>query len=88
MNITATNTTGSAGPSPFSITISAAPPRPTCSPRTGLTPPNVLDSQYQTNMALGVISCTNNISESGSCNATDVQRVINAILGGACVVGP
>ncbi len=30
----------------------------------------------------------NNITQTGMCNATDVQRVVNAVLGGACVIGP
>ena len=59
----------------------------TCSPKTGLTPPNVLDIQYQTNMMLHIIACTNDIASDG-CGTTSVQRVINAALGGACVTGP
>ncbi len=62
-------------------------PTLTCSPKTGLTPPNVLDIQYQTNMALHIIACTNDIA-SDSCGTTSVQRVVNAALGGACVTGP
>ncbi len=56
----------------------------TCSPRTGLPVPNVLDIQYQTNMALGIIPCTNPLG--GACDVAAVQRVINAALpGGVCV---
>jgi hypothetical protein len=86
--VTATNGIGSSGPIAFSLTIIPTPPALTCSPKTGLTPPNVQDIQLQTNMALGLIGCTNNITQTGSCNATDVQRVINASLGQACVIGP
>ena len=87
-NITATNVAGSAGPSPFSITILGGPlpPMLTCSPQTHITPPTVLDVQNQTNQALGITPCTNPIS--GACDATSVQRVINAALGGLCVTGP
>ncbi len=59
----------------------------TCSPKTGLTPPNVTDIQLQTNMALHIVACTNDIA-SDSCGTTSVQRVVNAALGGACVLGP
>ncbi len=85
-NVTASNTAGSAGPSPFSITITGGP-TPTCSPRTHVTPPNVLDIQLQTNMALGTVACTNSLTGSG-CTVVDVQRVVNASLGAACVIGP
>jgi len=91
-NVTATNTFGVAGPSPFSITIAGVtPPLPTCAPATHAVPPvlpNVLDIQLQTNMALGIVGCTNSITQSGSCSATDVQRVVNASLGQGCVIGP
>ena len=91
-NVTATNTFGVAGPSPFSITIAGVtPPLPTCAPATHAIPPalpNVLDIQLQTNMALGIVGCTNSITQSGSCSATDVQRVVNASLGQGCVTGP
>ncbi len=55
----------------------------TCSPKTGLTPPNVLDIQYQTNMALTIIPCTNPLG--GACDVASVQRVVNAALGGPCI---
>jgi hypothetical protein len=60
----------------------------TCSPKTHVSPPTVTDIQLQTNMALGIVACTNNITQTGTCNTTDVQRVVNAALGGACVIGP
>ncbi len=60
----------------------------TCSPKTHISPPTVTDIQLQTNMALGTVACTNNITQTGTCNTTDVQRVVNAALGGACVIGP
>jgi hypothetical protein len=59
----------------------------TCSPKTGLTPPNVQDIQWQTNMALHIIACSNDLASDG-CGTTSVQRVVNAALGGACVTGP
>lgn len=59
----------------------------TCSPKTGLTPPNVQDIQWQTNMALHIIACSNDLASDG-CGTTSVQRVVTAALGGACVTGP
>jgi hypothetical protein len=54
-------------------------------------PYGVIDSsdvQAAVNMALGTSPCTANIAGSGVCNATVVQRVINASLsGGVCVTG-
>lgn len=61
---------------------------PTCSPKTGTTPPNVTDIQLQTNMALGTVACTNSLTQTGTCTVVDVQRVVNAALGQACVIGP
>jgi hypothetical protein len=60
----------------------------TCSPKTHISPPNVTDIQLQTNMALGIVACTNNLTQTGTCNTTDVQRIVNAALGGACIIGP
>ncbi len=48
---------------------------------------NVLDVQLMTDQVLGITACTNNLSETGSCNVIDVQRVINAALGFPCVIG-
>jgi hypothetical protein len=48
----------------------------------------VLDVQLEVNMALGAIPCTGDINKDGACNVIDVQRVVNAALGGACVTGP
>lgn len=59
----------------------------TCSPATHVSPPTATDVQLQTNMALGTAGCTNDIASDG-CGATSVQRVINAALGQACVLGP
>lgn len=67
---------------------SPPPPAPTCSPATGVSPPTATDVQLQTNMALGVVSCTNSILQNGSCGVADVQRVINAALGQGCKIGP
>lgn len=60
----------------------------TCAPATGATTPNIKDIQLQTNMALGVSSCTNNLKQSGNCNIVDIQRVVSAALGLACKIGP
>lgn len=49
---------------------------------------NVLDIQLQTNQGLGVLSCTNNLKQTGTCNIIDIQRVVTAALGGACNVSP
>ncbi len=43
---------------------------------------SILDVQLEVNMALGSASCTN---PSGQCTVTQVQRVVNASLGGQCV---
>ena len=82
-NISATNAGGIAGPLSFSLSVNSL----TCDVNhDGVV--NILDVQIQTNMALGTIACTNNLSQSGQCNNTDVQRVITAAQGGACRIGP
>jgi len=49
---------------------------------------NAADVTTAINQALGTAACTNaNLTGSG-CNVVDVQRVINAAIGGACVTGP
>ncbi len=46
---------------------------------------NVTDVTLAVNMALGQASCTANISGTGGCNVTMVQRVVDAALpGGTC----
>ena len=59
------------------------PPPPSSSPcdinSDGAT--NVADVQLEVNMALGISPCTN---ASGTCSVVSVQRVVNAVLGGAC----
>jgi hypothetical protein len=45
---------------------------------------DILDAQLATNMSLGLAPCTAAIN--GVCNIVTVQRVINAALGGPCVV--
>ena len=50
---------------------------------------NVVDVQLAINQALGVSTCgTASLITPGQCTAADVQRVIAAALGGACVTGP
>ena len=44
------------------------------------------DVQAAINMAIGSAPCTANIAGSGVCNATVVQRVVNAVTG-SCVTG-
>jgi hypothetical protein len=87
MQVSAANGSGFAGPDSFSLTITSALPAATCSPKTGISPPTATDIQLQTAMMLGTVACTNSLTGSG-CTVVDVQRVINAALGGACVTGP
>ena len=50
---------------------------------------NIFDVQLTIGQMIGTIPCTTgDLTQSGSCNIIDVQRVINAALGAACVVGP
>lgn len=50
---------------------------------------NFLDVQIEVNQVLGVIACTNgDLDGNGRCDVVDLQRVINAALGGACRIGP
>jgi hypothetical protein len=47
---------------------------------------NVSDVQVCANQAIGGAACTNgDIDHSGTCTVIDVQRVVNAALGGTCV---
>ncbi len=85
--VTASNASGNSGAIPFSLTIVNPVPVPTCSPKTHVSPPTATDIQLQTNMALGTAACTNSLTGSG-CTVVDVQRIINAALGGACIIGP
>jgi len=48
---------------------------------------NVIDVQLAINMDLGATPCTAAIDGTDVCNVVVVQRVINAALGGTCVVG-
>jgi hypothetical protein len=48
---------------------------------------NPTDVNLATTMALGTSTCTANIAGAGVCNVVVVQRVINAALGGACIIG-
>lgn len=45
------------------------------------------DMNSAVNMSLGLAPCTANILGAGVCNVVVVQRVVNAALGGSCVVG-
>ncbi len=47
---------------------------------------NVADVQIAVNEVLGLSACTMNLDGTGTCDIVDVQRVIAAALGGACVV--
>jgi hypothetical protein len=50
---------------------------------------NILDVQLATIQVLGIVPCTSaDLTQSGSCDAVDVQRVIIAALTGVCVIGP
>jgi len=48
---------------------------------------NVLDVQSMVSQALGTTACTNRLDGGATCDVIDVQRVVNAALGGACRVG-
>lgn len=49
---------------------------------------NVLDVQLMVSQAIGTTSCTNRLDGAATCDVIDVQRVVNAALGGACRQGP
>jgi hypothetical protein len=49
---------------------------------------NVLDVQLMVGQALGTTACTNRLDGGATCDVIDVQRVVNAALGGACRMGP
>ena len=44
----------------------------------------VTDVQRSVNQAIGLASCTADINTDGRCDVLDVQRVVNAALGGGC----
>lgn len=46
---------------------------------------DVVDVQLEISQALEVIPCTADIDKNGQCSVVDIQRVINAALGGRCV---
>lgn len=48
---------------------------------------NALDVQLAVSMALGLTSCTANIDGLDVCDVVVVQRVVDASMGGPCVVG-
>jgi hypothetical protein len=45
------------------------------------------DVDLAVNMSLGLSPCTANVLGAGVCNVMVVQRIINASMGGACVIG-
>ncbi len=49
---------------------------------------NVMDVQLMVSQALGTTACANRLDGGSSCDVIDVQRVVNAALGGACRQGP
>lgn len=49
---------------------------------------NSTDVQLATTMALGQTACTLDITSPGVCTVVEVQRIVNASLGGTCKVGP
>jgi hypothetical protein len=49
---------------------------------------NSTDNQLAIDQALGKSACTADLQQNGHCDVVDVQRVANAALGQACVVGP
>lgn len=49
---------------------------------------NIVDVQSSVNRAIGIIPCgIGDLDGSGSCTVIDLMRVVNAVLGGACVTG-
>jgi hypothetical protein len=49
---------------------------------------NVLDVQGAINQMLGTVPCTTaDLQKTNKCDVVDVQRVVNAALGGSCVIG-
>ena len=75
----------------YTVSLSSAPTAPPASSacdlnRDGVV--NALDVTIAIDQALGISACSNSaLQASGQCNVVDVQRVINASLGGACIVG-
>ena len=57
-----------------------------CAVSTGGATPTSADVTAATNMALGTAPCTANVEGPNACTVITVQRVINASLGGLCVV--
>jgi len=49
---------------------------------------NVVDVQAAINQALGLSACQADLDQNSRCDAIDVQRVINAVNGAQCKVGP
>jgi hypothetical protein len=86
--ITVTDPAPSGGTSmPFNFIVPA--PAATCA-ITGDSTVSSADVQAEINMAVGRETCTAaaDLNENGICDFGDVQRVVNASLGEACVVGP
>ena len=61
----------------------------------GQNPVDVADVQLCVNQAIKFTAClpagqpgSGDITGEGVCAVNDVQRVVNAVLGGACVIGP
>lgn len=48
---------------------------------------DLMDVQAATNMGLGLAPCTANVIGTSVCNIVVVQRIINVVLGGACLTG-
>lgn len=49
---------------------------------------DIIDVQLSISEALGTLECSDHLERPGRCTVVDVQRVINAMLGQACRVGP
>jgi hypothetical protein len=62
-------------------------PSNACDLATPYGPVDNSDVLAATNMSLGITPCTANVIGPGVCNVVLVQRVINASLGGGCLVG-
>lgn len=70
-----------------SITLFVIPPGATCDLNSDGSV--IVDVQLAVNQALGLLACaTADLQQNGTCNVVDVQRIINAALGGNCELGP
>jgi hypothetical protein len=71
------------------LTTSTPPPTASACDLNGDGKVDSTDVQIAINQTIGIASCGNaSLTGNGQCTVVSVQRIINASLGGACVVGP